>query len=98
MIESDSSVGAFVSTNTDDLSAVLATLGVNVILAEIEFDICTDAIGDLIFTLGRGTGFSDGTGFAVGHETYDLTIRVIPAPASIALLGLGGLATSSRRR
>ena len=89
--------GAFISANTADLSTVTATPGVNDVLAQLFFAASSDASGDFEVRVGGGTALSDGNGFPVAFESRSLPIRVIPAPASLALL-VGGLMAIGRRR
>lgn len=96
-----------------DLDAIAAAAGVRLAnIGDIEYDafrdklVFTQAIGLSVLEPGEFAGIGriaeinlDGTGFNVladGIYVSDLTI--IPAPASAALLGLGGLAAVRRRR
>lgn len=96
-----------------DLDALAAAANVRLAnVGDIEFDpfrnklVFTQAIGLSLLQAGEFAGIGriaeinlDGTGFNIladGIYVSDLTI--IPAPASAALLGLGGLAALRRRR
>ena len=56
--------------------------------------------GDSLIFSGRGVsgvGWSEGRWLAI-QDDLTVTVNPIPAPASVALLGLGGLAAARRRR
>lgn len=89
--------GAFISTNTADLSTVAAESGINDVLAQVFFIASGDAIGDFEVRFGGGTALSDGQGFPVEHTTQTLRVTVIPTPGAIGLL-LGAAVYHRRRR
>jgi len=97
---------AFISTNTSDLSTVMATPGVNDVLAQVFFRASADASGEFLITLGAGSALSDAARFAVPFSFEPMTIIVgdgtpiipLPAPAALALAGLSPLAVRRRRR
>ena len=96
--------GVFLSTNTDDLSAVSLTPGVNHVLAEVVFTVSNDALGSFSIDLGLGTALANSLGFAAPFEfapiTIDVVAQVVPLPpaASLGALGLALLAGTGRRR
>jgi len=90
--------GVFITTNTDDLSTVTAVDGINDVLAQVYFDISADALGDFAIELGDATALSDGAGFPVSFEYTPATIRVVPEPATFALLLTGTVFSSGRRK
>ena len=47
---------------------------------------------------GQGAFPVFGTSEGGSPMTLDLTVEIVPAPASMAIIGLGGLATIRRRR
>lgn len=98
VIQDNGSGGVFISTNTADLSAILAAAGVNDVLAEVVFTAGADALGDFVFEVGPATALSDTGGFPVDYVSETLTIRVIPAPMAVGVLGIAALATTRRRR
>ncbi len=60
--------GLFVSTNTDDASAVLATADVNDVLVELVFDASNDARGTFEISFGPGSALANAGGKAVPFE------------------------------
>lgn len=88
--------GVFISTNTESGMEVLAHPDVNDVLAELVFDAAPDALGDFEITLGTGTALSTALGEPVPFTPTTLTINVVPAPPTLTLLCLLGLA--GRRR
>lgn len=57
--------GVFLSTNTADGSTVLASDGVNDVLAKVAFKSTSDAAGTFQLQLGPATALADGNGFPV---------------------------------
>jgi len=98
LIQSDGMGGAFISTNTADGSTVLPTPGVNDVLAEVVFDVSSDALGDYVFGLGPGSALSDGQGFPVTFSSQTLTITVVPAPGGAAAILASAVLVARRRR
>ena len=96
--------GAFISTNTSDGSTVLATPGVNDVLAQLFFKASADASGQFAIQLGAGSALSDGQGFPVAFDFAPGTITIqsgpivpLPAPVALGAAGLLGVATRRRR-
>lgn len=89
--------GNLIATNDDEdfgngiLTSLLDSAGVGA-LADGEYFI---AVGNFNTTFGPAFGASS-TSTAVGNTK--LTVNFIPAPAGLAMLGLGGLAMGRRRR
>lgn len=90
--------GVFISTNTDDLSTVLAVDGVNDVLVQAFFDVSPDAFGDFLITLGSGTALSDGLGFPVPFSFSTVAVQVVPEPGSAALVAIGLFMVGCLRR
>lgn len=70
----------------------------NDVLAEILFNISSDAVGDFVFTLRPGTALSDANGFPIEFEAEPLTIRVVPTPATASVAVLLTCLCCRRRR
>jgi len=106
--------GAFLSTNTADLSTVTASAGFNDVLAELVFTSTADASGDFTVSLGPVSALSDALGFPVAFTFAPLTITVgaaspppppppgqivpLPTPFALTLAGLTPVALLRRRR
>lgn len=91
--------GVFISTNTDDLSSIIPVEGVNDVLAQVYFDISTDASGVFAIELGRASVLSDANGLPIEFDFTPASITVVPEPSTLflALLGIGILARRQRR-
>ena len=89
--------GAFLSTNTDDLSTVIASPGVNDVLAQLVFSASADAIGMFEYRVIAGSALSDAFGSPVAYDAVAGFIVVVPAPAS-AMIVIFGLFGGRRRR
>ncbi len=61
-------------------------------------DLLDVSIGGPISSLGPGTYFMEIREFGGPQADWELTFNVVPAPGAMALLGLGGLAATRRRR
>jgi hypothetical protein len=81
--------GLWSGTGTFDVSAFLAANNVQGVATKVEI-----AIDNILTTLA-----SDGAMAKINKKLVDgVTIQVVPAPGSLALLGLGGLLAVRRRR
>ena len=95
--------GAFLTTNSDDLSSYLAVKGVNDVLAEIVWDVSPDASGTFEISLGEGTALSDEFAFPVDFFSvlFEIEIETIPiplpAPVWLGAVGLAGVVLLRRR-
>lgn len=80
--------GIFVTAITEDLSAVLATKGVNDVLVQILFRASDDAaIGDeFLIEFGINTALSDSNAFPVPFEISSGLVRVVPEPMTACLI------------
>jgi hypothetical protein len=78
--------GVFVNANTADGSTVQATPEVNDVLAQVFFEVSTDAAGLFELELGPATALSDGDGFAVDYRFCGGRVAVdqpAPLPADL---------------
>ncbi|MCG8407756.1 MAG: hypothetical protein MI923_21360 [Phycisphaerales bacterium] len=90
--------GVFITTNTADLSTVIAVSGVNDALAEVVFRAPEDALGRFIVDLGPASFLSDENVNAVSFDYDPVTLNVIPEPQSSLLCCLVFAAIAARRR
>jgi len=82
--------GVFISTNTIDLSTILARAGTNDVLAQVFFDVSADAQGDFEMTLGPASALS-GAGVNIPFSFETAVIHVVPEPGSLVLMALVAL-------
>jgi hypothetical protein len=66
--------------------------------ANVGQDLLDVAVGGPVASLGPGTYFMEIREFGGPLADWELTFNVVPAPGAMALLGLGGLAATRRRR
>ncbi len=86
--------GVSVTTFTDDFSSVLATDDVNDVLAQVFFDVPSDALGDFTIQLGSSSTLVDGIGASVTFTLTPGTIRVLD-PATIPTVSEWGMIVMS---
>ncbi len=78
VIEGSADGGVFISTNTNDLSAVFPVPGVNDVLAELVLDASTDAAGEFRIEFGSGTALSDTAGMPIAFASSSATVMIAP--------------------
>ena len=82
VIADNGSGGVTIDTVTADFSTVLAVDGVNDVLAQVFFDVPSDALGDFTVQLGSSSTLIDANAVAVSFSFTPGTIRVLD-PATI---------------
>ncbi len=90
--------GVFVTTNTEDLSTVIATTGVNDALAEVVFRAPDNALGRFRIDLGPASFLSDENVNSVAFDYAPVILNVIPEPQSSIFYGLVLAVITARRR
>ena len=93
------SLGDFTPGLDPDMTITfLGTMGEIEVYSEADGGLTPNHTGE--YTIGYSGTFDLASVTVSGFEAYvrDITVRAIPAPGALALVGLGGLAATRRRR